>query len=144
MLMLQTLRPSKLVLNENSISRMARLKNVIKSYVPEMEPLRNLIEIRDNDAKTMCDYETFDKILLDVPCTNDRHSVNVDDNNYFKSSRVKERIALPKEQCDIVSILYRCIMIISSDSPIAHQWYQVFEAWRNPGLQYVFTISDTK
>ena len=100
--MLQTLRPSKIVMNEKSLARMERLKNVIKSYVPEMAPLKSMIELRKSDAKTITDYETYDKILLDVPCTNDRHSANVDDNNYFKSSRVKERVALPKEQCDMV------------------------------------------
>lgn len=69
-----------------------------------MEAFEEMIEIRQIDARKMADYEAYDKILLDVPCTNDRHSVNVDDNNYFKSSRIKERIQLPKEQCDMVSV----------------------------------------
>lgn len=44
------------------------------------------------------ELDTFDRVLVDVPCTNDRHSVMEDDNNFFKPQRMKERIALPETQ----------------------------------------------
>lgn len=106
---LQTLRPSKLVCNEKSESRMARLKNVINTYVPKIPMVRRTLELQQMDAKLIDAYDTFDKILVDVPCTNDRISVLSDDNNMFKTSRVKERIELPQEQCDILINAIRCL-----------------------------------
>lgn len=44
----------------------------------------------------------FLKILVDVPCTTDRHSANEDDNNIFKSTRMKERIRIPELQSQIL------------------------------------------
>ncbi|XP_075551007.1 5-methylcytosine rRNA methyltransferase l(2)10685 isoform X2 [Dermacentor variabilis] len=42
------------------------------------------------------------KILLDVPCTNDRLSVAEDDNNWFSQKRQQERLELPQRQMDML------------------------------------------
>lgn len=40
----------------------------------------------------------FIQVLVDVPCTNDRHSALEDDNNIFKPGRMKERLQIPALQ----------------------------------------------
>lgn len=42
------------------------------------------------------------QILVDVPCTNDRHSLENNENNMFKPTRAKERLQLPEIQADIL------------------------------------------
>lgn len=49
------------------------------------------------------------QILVDVPCTTDRLSVNEDDNNIFKSTRIKERLKIPEAQA---SILTHCLELL--------------------------------
>lgn len=49
------------------------------------------------------------QILVDVPCTTDRHSVNQDDNNIFKPTRIKERLKMPEAQA---AILTHCLELL--------------------------------
>ena len=58
--------------------------------------------IIENDARVINDVDFYDKILVDVPCTTDRKSVQDNDNNIFKSTRVRERLRLPELQADIL------------------------------------------
>lgn len=102
LLMALTLRPSLLFLNDKSISRTSRLKTVFNTYIPQIESIRNTIQFNQDDAKTLIRPNTFDKILVDAICTNDRHSVSENDNNWFKPSRLQERIKLPEEQMAIL------------------------------------------
>ena len=44
----------------------------------------------------------YDKVLVDAPCTNDRHSLLIHDNNWFSPARVKERLHLPEVQSDLL------------------------------------------
>lgn len=46
--------------------------------------------------------EEFSRVLVDVPCLNDRISCTVPDNNIFKPKRTKERLALVKTQREIL------------------------------------------
>lgn len=39
---------------------------------------------------------------MDVPCTNDRHNLEVNENNIFKATRAKERLQLPEIQASIL------------------------------------------
>ena len=62
-----------LVANELSSDRRRRLRDVLERYLsPE---LRNRVELSGRDAAAMCRrYESaFDAILLDVPCSSERH-----------------------------------------------------------------------
>ena len=87
-----------LVCNDVSISRIFRLKNVFKQYLGQTQSWKDHLEIRVSDALQWSQFDSFDKVLVDVPCTNDRHSVMEDDNNIFKPQRMKERINLPETQ----------------------------------------------
>lgn len=42
--------------------------------------------------------EEFSRVLVDVPCLNDRVSCTISDNNIFKPRRTKERLGLVKVQ----------------------------------------------
>ncbi|XP_046439372.1 5-methylcytosine rRNA methyltransferase NSUN4-like [Daphnia pulex] len=95
---LQTLYPNRLVCNDITISRISRLNNVLKQYLGQTQTWKEHLEVRKSDALHWSEFDAFDKVLVDVPCTNDRHSVMEDDNNYFKKDRMKERISLPETQ----------------------------------------------
>ncbi|KAI1286778.1 5-methylcytosine rRNA methyltransferase NSUN4 [Halotydeus destructor] len=107
--MLLTLRPSQLICNEKSLSRLSRLRNVMNSYVPKLKNLKGIMNVMNEDAESLSMPEYFDKILLDVPCTNDRHSVQVNDNNVFKNSRIKERLGLPHQQSAMLVNAIKCL-----------------------------------
>lgn len=57
------------------------------------------------------------QILVDVPCTTDRHSVNEDDNNVFKSTRIRERLKLPEVQA---SILTHCLELLKPGGSLVY------------------------
>lgn len=63
----------QLVVNELSDRRRARLKAVLRDYVPS-EVLER-IRVTGHDAARWCLYETssYDRILCDVPCSGERH-----------------------------------------------------------------------
>lgn len=100
--MLMTLKPKYLLCNDNSTSRLVRLSRVIRQYVPDISYIRSTLEISKTNARTLIKPDTFDKILVDVPCSNDRNSVEVLENNIFKRARTEERLNLPSIQCDIL------------------------------------------
>lgn len=64
---------ARLVANEKSRSRRARLHCVLKDHLPD--ELRERVQITGHDALRWCLYEPegFEKILLDVPCSSERH-----------------------------------------------------------------------
>lgn len=103
--MLMTLRPSTLLCNELSMSRLSRLKRVISSHVSKKESAK--ITIQQGDATSITGM--YDKILLDVPCTNDRNSVRSDENNLFKHGRIHERVELPQIQSKILINGIKCL-----------------------------------
>ena len=48
-------------------------------------------------------YENeFDKILCDVPCFTDRHSLFQEDGNLFRSHVAKERLQMPELQANLL------------------------------------------
>lgn len=105
MLMLQTMYPNILVANDLSQSRVKRIKNLFGEFLIDFERdwLNKRCFVTESDARALDDYDQYDKVLVDVPCTTDRHSIHDDDNNLFKPSRVKERLKLPEIQADILA-----------------------------------------
>lgn len=104
LLAIQTLYPDVVVCNDVSYSRVDRLYKVFKEYLYDLnerwiEPGR--LKIMQSDARQIS-IDNFDRILVDVPCTTDRHSVKENENNIFKSSRIKERLKLPELQCELL------------------------------------------
>ncbi|XP_063699689.1 5-methylcytosine rRNA methyltransferase NSUN4 [Culicoides brevitarsis] len=108
LLMTQTLYPKTLVCNDISESRLNRLRYIMRDFICDFHEkwLGKRIFITQSNAINMNDYETYDKILVDAPCTGDRYAVTINENNYFKPSRVKERIKLPETQA---AILENCV-----------------------------------
>ncbi|CAG2112494.1 unnamed protein product [Medioppia subpectinata] len=98
LLMALTLRPSHLLCNDKSMSRSSRLKNVFKAYIPDIDSVQKTLNFSEEDARQMIKVDAYDKILIDSVCTNDRQSVSENDNNWFKHSRLTERINLPEDQ----------------------------------------------
>ncbi len=47
-------------------------------------------------------FNFFPKVLVDVPCTNDRVSLFQDKNNIFSKYRVDERTEIPKLQAQLL------------------------------------------
>ncbi|XP_062546668.1 5-methylcytosine rRNA methyltransferase NSUN4 [Armigeres subalbatus] len=105
LLMLQTLRPGTLVCNDVQESRVNRIKKLMNSYFYDFGDAcrKRHCFVTQQDARHIKEYEMYDRILVDVPCTTDRHSVMENDNNIFKSSRVKERLRLPELQAAVLS-----------------------------------------
>ncbi|NXU19647.1 NSUN4 methyltransferase, partial [Pardalotus punctatus] len=100
--LLQTGFCGHLAANDISISRTKRLYQILHSYVPK--------EVRENVSVTSYDGRdwdhvkggTFHKVLVDVPCTTDRHSATEEENNIFHKRRTKERQMLPMLQLQLL------------------------------------------
>ncbi|XP_068231537.1 5-methylcytosine rRNA methyltransferase NSUN4 isoform X2 [Palaemon carinicauda] len=96
---MQTWLPKLIVCNDVRLGRLKRLHEVMWQYVP-----KSLTNIRDRVVVTMengCEYpekDAYDKVLVDVPCLTDRHSLEESDNNIFAVARVKDRLKLPEIQ----------------------------------------------
>lgn len=100
--MLMSLKPKYLLCNDLSASRLGRLSRVMKQFAPDIKYVKSTLELSRNNAASMVFPDTFDKILVDVPCSNDRNSAETLDNNIFKRSRTEERLSLPRTQTDIL------------------------------------------
>lgn len=101
---LQTYGLGFLCLNDSSISRTNRLKRVLHSYIPKalLSNYKLRISSYNGTMWTEVERDTFDRVLVDVPCTTDRHSVTEDDNNIFSKSRTAERRRLPQLQTELL------------------------------------------
>mgnify|MGYP006279495579 CR=1 FL=1 len=66
------------VANDRSSSRRKRLRNVIRSFVPE--DLRRHVPVRHHDATKwgLHQKNAFDRVLVDAPCSGERHLLRDD------------------------------------------------------------------
>ncbi|KAL1242484.1 5-methylcytosine rRNA methyltransferase nsun-4 [Trichinella spiralis] len=103
LLILETLLPELLVLNDVNLSRMNRLRRMLNSYIPSDSSIRERVVLKRKDASSSDwdELEKYDKVLVDAPCTTDRLSIN-EDINLFKPSRSNERINLPLLQTELI------------------------------------------
>lgn len=93
---------SRLLCNDMSTSRLKRLQNVFTSFVRETN-LDQKIVMTNRDASTLLDSTIlYDKVLVDAPCTNDRHSLYENDNNMFSPKRTDERVRMPTRQLELL------------------------------------------
>ncbi|XP_067997741.1 5-methylcytosine rRNA methyltransferase NSUN4 [Melanerpes formicivorus] len=100
--LLQTGLCGHLAANDVSVSRTKRLCQVLQSYVPK--EIRETVSVTSYDGRDWQQVEggTFHKVLVDVPCTTDRHSVMENENNIFHKVRTKERQMLPMLQLQLL------------------------------------------
>lgn len=119
LLMLQTHLPKVLVSSDIQESRCNRIRRVMNQYVYDFNSKWNNHRciIRKEDARDCLEHGAYDKVLVDVPCTTDRHAVNTDDNNIFKATRVKERLRLPEIQS---GILTNCIRLLKPGGSLVY------------------------
>ncbi|KAK7823350.1 hypothetical protein U0070_007692 [Myodes glareolus] len=70
--LLQCASPGYLLCNEYDSLRVRWLRQTLESFIPQ--PLINVIKVSELDGREMGDAqpETFDKVLVDAPCSNDR------------------------------------------------------------------------
>ncbi|XP_066586135.1 5-methylcytosine rRNA methyltransferase NSUN4 isoform X2 [Prorops nasuta] len=98
---LQTFNPALFVANDISMSRVNRINKVLNEFLGEIE--NSQLFVTCNDARSIEDIDLYNKILVDVPCTTDRHNLHTDENNLFKPSRLQERMKLPELQMEILT-----------------------------------------
>ncbi|NXS27170.1 NSUN4 methyltransferase, partial [Pomatostomus ruficeps] len=100
--LLQTGFCGHLAANDVSISRTKRLYQILHSYVPR--EVRDTVSVTSYDGRDWHQVKggTFHKVLVDVPCTTDRHSAMEEDNNIFHRRRTKERQMLPMLQLQLL------------------------------------------
>lgn len=99
---LMSLTPGYLLCNDSSTARLGRTYSIMRQYAPEISYVTSTLRLSNNDARSFVQPDAFDKILIDVPCSNDRVSAASLENNIFKRSRTQERLSLPRNQCDIL------------------------------------------
>ncbi|KAI4886041.1 hypothetical protein NFI96_028421, partial [Prochilodus magdalenae] len=102
--LLQTQAARFLWANDLSGSRTTRLRRTLQSYLPKDLLTEDRVHITSLDGRQWRNKDElmFDKVLVDVPCTTDRHSLMEEDNNIFKRSRTKERQKLPLLQMELL------------------------------------------
>lgn len=98
---------ARLLCNERSASRRNRLVSVLNEHLPT--DIRERINIASNDGAIMCkrEQEVFDSILLDAPCSSERHVLC--DKKYldqWTSARIKN---LAMTQWSLLSSAYRLL-----------------------------------
>ncbi|XP_034743463.1 5-methylcytosine rRNA methyltransferase NSUN4 [Etheostoma cragini] len=93
-----------LCLNDASVSRTLRLRKVLHSYIPKPLLTDEKLRVTSFDGTKWGEIEkdTFDRVLVDVPCSTDRHSLMEEDNNIFSKSRTGERRKLPELQLELL------------------------------------------
>ncbi|NXC26960.1 NSUN4 methyltransferase, partial [Campylorhamphus procurvoides] len=91
-----------LAVNDVSISRTKRLQQILHNFVPK--EVRETVSVTSYDGRDwkVMEGSTFNKVLVDVPCTTDRHSAMEEDNNIFHKRRTKERQMLPMLQLQLL------------------------------------------
>ncbi|XP_032667655.1 5-methylcytosine rRNA methyltransferase NSUN4 [Odontomachus brunneus] len=108
---LQTLMPRLMVANDVQLSRVKRIHKVMNQFVNGIGQWEDKLYVTQRDARAIEDKDMFNKILVDVPCTTDRHCLHSDENNIFSTSRVQERLKIPELQANILTNALKIISV---------------------------------
>ncbi|XP_018326441.1 5-methylcytosine rRNA methyltransferase NSUN4 [Agrilus planipennis] len=146
---LQTLYPDCVVSNDISKSRTDRIYKVLGEYFYDLEERwlkTKRIKVTQNDGR-LISGEYYDRVLVDVPCTTDRHSVKENDNNIFKSTRLKERLKLPEFQTELLVSALKMVkkggIVVYSTcslSPVQNDgvvYMALQELWEDSNMEFV-------
>ncbi|XP_075688166.1 5-cytosine rRNA methyltransferase NSUN4 [Rhinoderma darwinii] len=91
-----------LAANDPSISRCNRLRRVLQSYVPREQRTDSRVRVTSWSGTDWPEDAVYDRVLVDAPCTTDRHSLQEEENNIFHRMRRKERQMLPLLQTQLL------------------------------------------
>ncbi|XP_021065515.1 tRNA (cytosine(34)-C(5))-methyltransferase, mitochondrial [Mus pahari] len=99
--LLQCAYPGYLLCNEYDRPRGRWLRQTLESFIPQ--PLINVIKVSELDGREMGDAQpaTFDKVLVDAPCSNDRSWLFSSDSQKA-AHRIHQRKTLPVLQVELV------------------------------------------
>nr|XP_030716851.1 tRNA (cytosine(34)-C(5))-methyltransferase, mitochondrial isoform X3 [Globicephala melas] len=99
--LLQCAYPGYLHCNEYDSLRLRWLRQTLESFIPQ--PLVNVIKVSELDGREMGDSqpETFDKVLVDAPCSNDRSWLFSSDSQNA-ACRISQRRNLPLLQIELL------------------------------------------
>ncbi|CAL8078428.1 unnamed protein product [Orchesella dallaii] len=97
---LMTMTADSITCNDLETSRLARVKNILLEFIGTSKP--EMITFTKYNSRDHPARQEYSRVLVDVPCLNDRVSCTVADNNIFKPKRTKERLALVKTQKEIL------------------------------------------
>lgn len=107
---LQTLYPDLIVAND--LERSKRLLSVMDQYIYDFNPRTDKrVQITNRPGTDISEEDTYDKILVDVPCTNDRLSVTDDFNNIFNPIKLKDRLTLPEVQSALLTQALKLVKV---------------------------------
>ncbi|XP_045049502.2 tRNA (cytosine(34)-C(5))-methyltransferase, mitochondrial isoform X3 [Desmodus rotundus] len=100
--LLQCAYPGCLHCNEYDSLRLRWLRQTLESFIPR--PLISVIKVSEMDGREMGDAqpETFDKVLVDAPCSNDRSWLFSSDSQKA-AGRISQRWKLPVLQIELLS-----------------------------------------
>ncbi|EFO22986.2 hypothetical protein LOAG_05500 [Loa loa] len=101
LLIVQTGLMTKLTCNDNKQSRLGNLHRALGQYIPVNSEVADRIILKRKDASVLDGWDecsSYDRILVDVPCTSDRLSVNRDDGNLYSTQLTEQRLNLPQVQ----------------------------------------------
>lgn len=108
--------PGRLLCVDNVQSRLERLQRSLACYGPVSSPelaidvihetqlsdyVRNQLVCGPNDS-----VQLFDKVLVDVPCSTDRHALCSHQGSLFSPGRAAARIGLPSTQSRLLRYVY--------------------------------------
>lgn len=102
LLMLSTFRPSFLFACDSDKTRFSILRQKVSDFLPRTPSLASSYHLEQCSAEDVDLNSAFDKVLVDVPSTNDRLAIQDNYDNYFKPTRSNERITLPSKQKSIL------------------------------------------
>ncbi|KAJ1358097.1 hypothetical protein KIN20_016407 [Parelaphostrongylus tenuis] len=114
LLSLLTKLPSKVVCNDFKLARLGTLKRALSTYIPMDSPVSDMVVLKRNDAGSLAtwdEFDVYDKVLADVPCTTDRLAVTQDDGNMYSSQMTNERLNLPQLQTKILLNSLRSVKV---------------------------------
>ncbi|CAL8100188.1 unnamed protein product [Calicophoron daubneyi] len=101
---LQTMLLRRLVCSDSSNQRLTRLHQVLRMYWPADVQIPKIDVVQEDNLSRFLSLEPtsedrlFDKVLVDVPCSTDRHALTSDQGSVFSRGKRKSLIQLPDRQ----------------------------------------------
>uniref|UniRef100_A0A915PJ42 NOL1/NOP2/Sun domain family member 4 n=1 Tax=Setaria digitata TaxID=48799 RepID=A0A915PJ42_9BILA len=114
LLIVQSGLMGKLTCNDNKQSRLGHLHRALGQYIPANSEIANQIVLKRKDASVLDGWDEcniYDKVLVDVPCTSDRLSVNRDDGNLYSTQLTEQRLNLPHVQTRMLVNALRSVRV---------------------------------